>query len=90
MEIITGVARRRSWPLEQKLAVLAEASRRSESAASVARRHDIRPQQLYRWRRELREGWLDGSESEPPACGERVTGRDRARQRSHAAGRCGD
>jgi transposase len=65
MEIITGVERRRSWPLERKLAVLEEASRGSESAASVARRHDIRPQQLYRWRRELREGRLDG-EPEPP------------------------
>jgi transposase-like protein len=41
MEIITGVERRRSWPLERKLAVLEEASRTSESAASVARRHDI-------------------------------------------------
>jgi transposase-like protein len=42
MEIITGIERRRNWPLEQKLAVLAEASHESESAASVARRHDIR------------------------------------------------
>ena len=66
MEIITGVERRRSWPLERKLAVLTEASRGSESVASVARRHDIRPQQLYRWRRELREGRLDGGELEPP------------------------
>ena len=65
MEIITGVERRRSWPLERKLAVLAEVSRGSESAASVARRHDIRPQQLYRWRRELSEGRLDGIEPEP-------------------------
>jgi transposase len=66
MEIITGVERRRNWPLERKLAVLAETSRGLESAASVARRHDIRPQQLYRWRRELREGRLDRSEPEPP------------------------
>jgi transposase len=66
MEIITGVERRRSWPLERKLAVLEEASCGSESAASVARRHDIRPQQLYRWRRELRQGRLEGSEPEPP------------------------
>ncbi|GAB4363521.1 MAG: transposase [Kiloniellaceae bacterium] len=58
MEIITGVERRRSWPLERKLAVLEEAPRGAESAASVARRHDIRPQQLYRWRRELRQGRL--------------------------------
>jgi len=47
------------------LAVLAEATRGSESAASVARRHDIRSQQLYRWRRELSEGRLDGNEPEP-------------------------
>lgn len=66
MEIITGVERRRNWPLERKLAVLEEASRGSESAASVARRHDIRPQQLYRWRRELHQGQLDGRAPEPP------------------------
>lgn len=66
MEIITGMERRRSWPLELKLAVLEEASRGAESAASVARRHDIRPQQLHRWRRELRQGRLDGNEPEPP------------------------
>src|SRR3546814_21031012 len=65
MEIITGVERRRNWPLERKLAVLEEASRGSDSAASVARRHDIRPQQLYRWRRALGEGRLDASELEP-------------------------
>ncbi|HZD52094.1 MAG TPA: transposase, partial [Woeseiaceae bacterium] len=65
MEIITGVERRRQWPLERKLAVLEEAARSSERAASFARRHDIRPQQLYRWRRELREGRLD--EAEPAA-----------------------
>lgn len=66
MEIITGVERRRAWPLERKLAVLEEASRGAESAASVARRHDIRPQQLYRWRRELRQGRLGRNEPEPP------------------------
>src|SRR3546814_15411321 len=65
MEIITGVERRRNWPLERKLAVLEEASRGSDSAASVARRHDIRPQQPYRWRRELGEGRLDAGEREP-------------------------
>ena len=66
MEIITGVERRRNWPLERKLAVLAEASRGLESAASVARRHGIRPQQLYRWRRELRQGQLDANAPELP------------------------
>lgn len=60
MEIITGIERRRQWPVERKLAVLEEAASSSDSAAAIARRHDICPQQLYRWRREWREGRLDG------------------------------
>lgn len=35
MEIINGVERRWSWPLEQKLVVLAEASHGSQSAGRL-------------------------------------------------------
>ena len=45
MEIITGRERRRRWSDEEKLSILEEASRSGVSAASVARRHDILPQQ---------------------------------------------
>lgn len=54
VEILTGRERRRSWSEEEKLRVLAEAAN-GESLASVARRHDLFPQQLYAWRRTLRE-----------------------------------
>ena len=47
------VGRRRSWSLEQKLAIVAEA-RHCDNLTALARRHDIRTSQLYTWRRELR------------------------------------
>lgn len=55
LEIFTGTERRRRWPEADKLTVLEEASTPGVSAASVARRHDILPQQIYRWRRQF--GW---------------------------------
>ncbi|MEO6215096.1 MAG: transposase [Sphingomonas sp.] len=45
--------RRRSWSLEQKLAIVSEASG-CDNLTELARRHDIRISQLYTWRRELR------------------------------------
>lgn len=91
MEIITGIERRHQWPLERKLAVLEEAACSLESAASVARRHDIRPQQLYRWWRELREVRLDGTEPTPTFLPCRLQiGRSRSRPRGsrNAAAAC--
>ncbi|WP_407073393.1 transposase [Sphingomonas sp. LaA6.9] len=45
--------RRRSWSLEQKPAIVAEAQH-CDNLTALARRHDIRTSQLYTWRRELR------------------------------------
>lgn len=54
VELLSGMAgRRRSWSLEQKLAIVAEAER-CDNMTALARRHDIRTSQLYTWRRELR------------------------------------
>jgi transposase len=53
MEIITGRERRRQWSAEEKLRILEEASAPDASAAEVARRHDLLPQQIYTWRRQL-------------------------------------
>lgn len=54
MEIITGRERRRRWPDEEKLRILEEAAEPGISAAAVARRHDLLPQQIYTWRRRFR------------------------------------
>lgn len=53
-EILTGVERRRRWPMEQKLQVLGEVGVGGATVADVARRHDITRQHLYQWRREMR------------------------------------
>src|SRR3546814_744651 len=52
--VISVVERRRMWSLEQKLALVAAASAPGASVAELARRADLRPSQIYRWRRDLR------------------------------------
>jgi transposase len=51
MEILTGVERRRDWSDDDKLSILEEATAEGARVADVARRHDIKPQQIYTWRR---------------------------------------
>ncbi len=52
-EILAGPERRRFWSDEQKRAILEEAATGGMPMAAVARRHDILPQQIYAWRRQL-------------------------------------
>ena len=54
MEVFTGPERRRRWPDEQKLAILAELGVHGATVADVARRHDITRQHIYQWRQEMR------------------------------------
>jgi transposase len=53
MEIVTGRERRRRWSEDSKLGILREAATSGLSVAEVARRHDVVPQQIYIWRRQL-------------------------------------
>ena len=55
IEVVTGPERRRVWTDEQKRALVAEASAPGAVVAEIARRADIGPGQIYRWRRQLRE-----------------------------------
>ena len=52
-EIISGAERYRRRSNEEKLLILREASVPGAVISDVARRHDIRPQQIYQWRRQL-------------------------------------
>ena len=54
VEVITGPERRRRWSEEQKRAIVAETVAPGAVVAEVARRADIGPGQIYRWRRQLR------------------------------------
>src|SRR5271167_3983008 len=54
VEVITGVERRRDWTDEEKLAIVAQSCEDGVVISEVARRHGLRPQQLFAWRNEFR------------------------------------
>ena len=56
VEVISGVARRRRFPTELKLAVVAETMQPGMSISYVARRHGLSPSLVFRWRRLMSEG----------------------------------
>jgi transposase len=56
IEVITGVARRRRFTVEQKLAVVTETMQPGMSISDVARRHGLSPSLVLRWRRLMTEG----------------------------------
>lgn len=53
--VIEGSARRRSWSAAEKARIVAESLDRAVSMSEVARRHGINPNQLFTWRRQLRD-----------------------------------
>jgi len=59
-EVISVVARRRRWTLEQKLALVEEVSRPGASVAAVADRRGMSRSLLFEWRRQVREGTMPG------------------------------
>jgi transposase len=56
VEVITGVARRRRFSTDLKLAVVAETMQPGMSVSDVARRHGLSPSLVFRWRRLMSEG----------------------------------
>lgn len=53
--VIEGSARRRRWSDEEKARIVAESLEPMVSVSAVARRHGINPNQLFTWRRQLRD-----------------------------------
>jgi transposase len=58
VEVITSVQRRRKFSPEEKRAMVEEAEQLGNSVSVVARKYSINPNQLFRWRRLMREGAL--------------------------------
>jgi transposase len=54
VEVMTGAERRRRWSEEQKRAIVTESLAAGAVVSEVARRADIGPGQIYRWREEFR------------------------------------
>jgi len=55
LEVFTGAGRRRTWRDEDKARIVAEIATSGDSVCAVARRPGLSPQQLFGWRRQLRE-----------------------------------
>jgi transposase len=53
IEVITGVGGRRHWTSAAKARIVAESYSGELSVSELARRHGLRPQQLFGWRREV-------------------------------------
>ena len=54
VEVISGVARRRRWPRSEKARIVAESYAPGVSATAVAVRHGLHRNQIFTWRRQLR------------------------------------
>jgi transposase len=64
LEVFTGAGRRRTWRDQDKARIVAEIATSGDSVCAVARRHGLSPQQLFGWRRQLREFEAGGSEAD--------------------------
>jgi len=58
LEVITSVQRRRRFSAQQKCAMAEEAELPGNSASSVARKYEVHPNQIFKWRRLIHEGSL--------------------------------
>lgn len=88
IEIIADGGRRRHWSAEEKLRIVEE-TLGGESVSVVARRHDVRPNLLYRWRRLMLEGGTIAVSSDDQVTANRTVRQleDRVRELERQLGR---
>ena len=55
LEVITGIGGRRKWSEDAKAEIMLAALAPGATVSEVARRHDLRPQQVFGWLREARK-----------------------------------
>lgn len=58
IEVLVGTKRRREWSSEAKGRIVAESLKVGGVVSEIARRHGLRPQQLFAWRHEAKKGAL--------------------------------
>jgi transposase len=64
VEVLSGSPRRRRWTAEQKKAMVLETEQPGMSVSVVARKYEVQPNQLFRWRRLFHEGALTAVRAE--------------------------
>jgi transposase len=88
LEVFTGTGRRRSFSDEDKARIVAEIVTSGDSVSGVARRHGLSPQQLFGWRRQLRESEVEPSEADRlqfvPAVGDVASSTSTVRRQRNA------
>ncbi len=57
---VAAPRRRRFWSREEKLRIVVESREPGASVSLVARRHDVNANQVFAWRRLVRDGRLGG------------------------------
>jgi transposase len=66
LEVINGAGGRRRWSADEKARILDETLAPGANVSEVARRHGLRPQQVFGWRRDARID-RDGAGTASPA-----------------------
>src|ERR1043166_5544635 len=87
VEVITGIARRRRFSTELKLALVAESMQPGMSVSYVARRHGLSPSLVFRWRRLMSEGGKEAVRADDDVVAASEVRRPRAGTRVGAAAR---
>jgi transposase len=64
VEVLTGSQRRRRWTAEQKKAMVLETEQPGMNVSVVARKYEVHPNQLCRWRSLFHEGALTAVRAE--------------------------
>lgn len=65
--VLVGRERRRRWTTSEKRRIVEESFAPGATVAEVARRHEVHPNQLHGWRKEVRLGSLSTAPG-PQAC----------------------
>ena len=69
IEVITSVQRRRRWSVAEKIRIVQKCEQPGMSVSYVARKYDLAPNMLFRWRRLMREGGLSAIQANEPVIG---------------------
>jgi transposase len=67
IEVLSGGERRRTWPDETRIAIVAPEFEPGEVVSHIARRHDINPSQLFGWINKSRTAVLARRTAKPDA-----------------------